>query len=494
MVTHGIVAAPHHLAAEAGAAVLWDGGNAVDAAVAAGAVLCVVCPHLSTIGGDVVALVWAAGADRPVGLAGTGRSGSLATIEAVRAAGHEAMPERGALPVTVPGTAEAWGRLVERFGSLGLAPLMAAAADAAGGYVVTEPLAASLMEHADRLLADPASAALFPPLKAGMVLRNPELAATLRDIGRNGFLGFYHGEVARAIVAALERRGGHLTAGDLAMHRSAWVEPVAVPYRGLTVYELPPPARGLCAVAALRRLERLAPAGLGPGVDLARALVRIRDETDGLADRFLGDPDFVDVPREPFWDPDRPAPGPAAAVPEGGAAFLSAADEHGNVVSLAHSVAGPLGSGVVAEGTGVLLNDRGMHFSLDPRHVNHLEPRRRTVHPLIPALAARDGHCWSAFGTMGSDGQAQLLAGLADLGLDPAAAVAASRLRVAPGGALGVEADYPDAGQVARSVPSGRLLPPRSAATGQAAALVVDGPGRWRAAADPRSNGSVMEV
>jgi gamma-glutamyltranspeptidase/glutathione hydrolase len=495
--THGIIAAPHHLAAEAGAAVLRSGGNAVDAVVAADAVLCVVYPHMTSAGGDLFALVWPPGAGGPVGLAGAGRSGERATIEAVRAAGHETMPEHGALTVTVPGTVEAWGRLVERFGSLGLAPLMAAAvAHARDGYVVTERLAEHLAAGADRLLREAETSRLLPPLKAGMVLRNPELAATLEDVGRRGFHGFYRGATAAAIVAALERRGGLLSAADLAAHRSTWVEPIAFAYRDTVVYEMPPPTQGLAAAGMLRRLERLE--RFAPGVELAAELVRARDAVYPLRDLWITDPDFADVPAEPFLDPEHAVAGRAAALPDGDTVYLCAADEHGTVVSLIQSVAGGFGSGVVAEGTGVLLQNRGKYFSLDPGHVNRLEPGKRTMHTLIPAMAARDGRCWAAFGTMGGDAQPQLQAqvylNLVERGLHPADAVAEPRVCVPPGGGLLVEADYADAGAVSRSVPGGRLVPARHWRLGHAAALVVDGPGRWRAGEDPRSDGAVVEV
>ena len=496
--THGVIATPHFLASEAGAAILRDGGNAVDAAVAAAAVLCVVYPQMTSVGGDLFALAWPPGASRPVGLAGAGRSGSLATIAAVRAAGHETMPEHGALTVTVPGSVEAWGRLIERFGTMGLAPLVeAAVAHARDGYVVTERLAEYLVEHADWLLRDEAAAELFPPLKADMALRNPELGDTLAEIGRSGFGGFYRGATARAIVAALERRGGLLTPDDLAGHRSAWVEPIAFPYRDLVVYEMPPPTQGLCAAGMLRRLERLE--RFEPGVEFAAQLVRARDEVYPLRDRWITDPDFADVPTEPFLDPDHVPAGAAPAIPEGDTIYLCAADEQGMVVSLIHSVAGSFGSGVVAEGTGVLLQNRGMYFRLDEGHANRLEPRKRTMHTLIPAMAARDGRCWAAFGTMGGDGQpqiqAQVFLNLVERRLDPAEAVAQPRVRVVNGGGgLLVEADYPEAGAVARSVAGGRLMPARNHQFGHAAALVVDGTGRWRAGSDPRSDGSVVEV
>jgi gamma-glutamyltranspeptidase/glutathione hydrolase len=495
--TRGILATPHHLATEAGAAILRAGGNAVDAAIAADAVLCVVYPQMTSVGGDLFALVWPAGADRPVGLAGAGRSGSLATIEEVRRQGHTTMPERGALTVTVPGTAEAWGRLLERYGTLGMEPLMAAAvAHARDGYPVTERLAAHLAGAADWLLREPEAARLVPPMKAGMLLRNPDLARTLEEIGRNGFQSFYRGATARAIVAALERRDGLLTLADLAAHRSEWVEPIAFPYRDLVIYELPPPTQGLCAAGMLRRFERLE--RFEPGVEFARALVRVRDAVYPLRDRWISDPDRVEVPWEPFLDADHVAAGEAAAIPDGDTVYLCAADEHGNVVSLIQSVAGGFGSGVVAEGTGVMLQNRGMYFSLDPAHANRLEPGKRTMHTLIPAMAARDGRCWAAFGTMGGDGQpqiqAQVLLNLVEHALDPADAVARPRLRVPSGGGLWVEADYPDAGEVARSIPGGQLLPALHWQLGHAAALVVDGPGRWRAGSDPRSDGAVSEL
>ena len=204
------------------------------------------------------------------------------------------------------------------------------------------------------------------------------------------------------------------------------------------------------------------------------------------------------VPAEPFLDPEVAGVGRGEAIPEGDTIYLCAADEEGNLVSLIQSVANSFGSGVIAEGTGILLQNRGVYFSLEPEHVNRLEPRKRTMHTLIPALAARTGEDrpWAAFGSMGADGQpqvqAQVFVNLADGGLDPAAAVAAPRVRVAPGGGeLWVEADYPGADELQRSDLPVKLLPPRSTSMGHAAALVVDGSGQWRAGADPRSDGSV---
>ncbi len=496
--TRGVIATPHHLASEAGAQVLRDGGNAVDAAVAADAVLCVVYPHMTSVGGDLMAIVWPGGADTPVGLIGAGRSGELATIDAVRSRGHQTMPERGVLTVTVPGTVEAWGRLIERYGSLGMAPVMEAAVTLArDGSIITERLSEFLKESAELLGRERAAHELYPPMEAGMLLRNPDLATVLNDIGRSGINGFYRGAVGAAIAEAIRRRDGFVTANDLATHRSQWVTPVAAEYRDLTVYELPPPTQGLTALAMLTRLNRLSRKDLRPGRDFVVAFKKVRDACYPLRDRYITDPDFAMVPLEPFLDPSHSAVGGGGEGRDGGdTVYLCAADEYGNVVSLIQSVAYGFGSGIVAEGTGMLLQNRGCYFKLDPAHVNRLEPRKLTMHTLIPAIAAREGRPSIAFGSMGGEGQPQLqtqvLINLVDHGLEPAEAVARPRVRVQAGGeTVSVEADYPGAADLARSGLRVQLMPPKHHTLGHAQAIVIDGPQSWRAGADPRADGSV---
>lgn len=480
----GVVATPHRMASEVGAQVLRDGGNAIDAAIAADAVLCVLYPHMTSIGGDLMAIVWPAGAGAPVGLVGAGRSGELASIEAVRERGFDDMPARGALPITVPGTVEAWGRLLERFGTFGLgAVLEPAEALARDGYVITAQLCEFLQAAAGWLGREPATYALFPPMEAGMLLRNPDLAAVLHDIGRSGINTFYRGEIATAIAAAVEKRDGFITRQDLATHRSQWVDPIAFPYRDLVVYELPPPTQGLAAAALLVRLAaRMGFSGA-------------RDTAYALRDRYITDPDFSPAPVDPFLDPEQVAAGPGEVRDGGDTVYLCAADEHGNVVSLIQSIAFDFGSGVVAEDTGILLQNRGAYFSLEPRHVNRLEPRKRTMHTLIPAMAAREGKPAIAFGCMGGDLQpqiqAQVLSNIVDGGLDPSEAVTRPRMAILRDGTTAVEADYPGAGEMARTRPDVMLMPARHHSFGHAHAIVVDGPGRWRAGADPRSDGSV---
>jgi len=486
--TRGVIATPHRIASEVGAQVLRDGGNAVDAVIAADAVLCVVYPHMTSVAGDLMAIVWAAGAAAPVGIIGAGRSGEHATIEAVRSRGHSEMPSRGVLTVTVPGTVEAWGRLLERFGTFGLgAVLEPAAALARDGYIITAQLSQFLMQAAGWLGRERAAYALYPPMEPGMLLRNPDLASVLHDTGRGGINSFYRGEIAAAIASAIEKRDGLVTHRDLATHRSDWVDPISFPYRDLIVYELPPPTQGLAAAAMLVRLEAGAP------------FQAAREASYALRDRYITDPDFSATPVAPFLDAAHVPAGKGAAREGGDTVYLCAADEHGNLVSLIQSVAFDFGSGVVAEGTGMLLQNRGAYFSLDPSHVNRLEPKKRTMHTLIPAMASRQGRPWAAFGSMGGDLQpqlqAQVLMNLVDHKLDPAEAVASPRKAILPDGVtLAVEADYPGAGELARADQKVVLMPPRHPSFGHAHAVVVDGPATWRGGADPRSDGSVEYV
>lgn len=494
--TKGVIATPHRLASEAGAQLLRDGGNAIDAAIAADAVLCVVYPHMTSVGGDLMAIVWPAGAESPLGLIGAGRSGELATIEAIRERGHDVMPMRGVLSVTVPGTVEAWGRLLERFGNVGMGAVMEAATALAGdGYLITDRLSEFLKSNAALLGQEAGTQELYPPMDGGMLLRNPDLASVLRDVGRNGVGGFYRGEVGAAIAAAIKKRDGLVTGQDLATHRSQWVEPVRVRYRDLTVFELPPPTQGLAAAGMLARFDRVAPAQLD-GVAFALELKRIRDDSYALRDLYITDPDFSPAPLEPFLELGYSIAQSAEGMEGGDTVYICAADEHGNLVSLIQSVSHDFGSGIVAEGTGMLLQNRGCYFSLDPGHVNRLEPKKRTMHTLIPGMAARDGRPWAAFGSMGGDGQPQLqvqvLVNLVDHGLDPAEAVARPRIRIrARSDIMSVEADHPYARELSRSALVTELVPPRHHTLGHAQAIVIDGPAAWRAGADPRSDGSV---
>jgi oxamate amidohydrolase len=332
-----------------------------------------------------------------------------------------------------------------------------------------------------------------------MLLRNADLAAVLRGIGRNGFNGFYRGDVATQIVAAIHKRGGFISPLDMATHHSDWVEVPAVPYRDVIAYELPPPTQGLTALAMLARLNRLRASQMSAGPEFVATFRSIRDACYALRDRYITDPNFTPAPLEAFLDPETVAVGDTSGPDAGDTVYLCAADEHGNLVSLIQSVAYDFGSGIVAEGTGILLQNRGCYFKLDPAHVNRLEPKKRTMHTLIPAMATRNGRPWAIFGTMGGDGQPQLqtqvLINLVDHGLDPQDAVSRPRFRVRAGGrTVGVEATYPSAAEMSRTMPDVELIPPRHHSLGHAHAIVIDGPGQWRAGADPRSDGAAITV
>jgi gamma-glutamyltranspeptidase/glutathione hydrolase len=390
---------------------------------------------------------------------------------------------------------------LERFGTVGMGRVLGPAATIArDGFVVGANLARQLHTDHDWLAQDPEARRVLPPLLADMKLRQPELATTLDLVGRSGFGGFYFGELGRTIADAVQKRGGFLTSADMAAHRGDWIEPLAMTYRDLTIYELPPPTQGLVAMAMLARLAGTPSAELSAGPALARRLARLRDVAYGLRSRYLSDPDFVAVPSEPFLDPDFAAAPPADVLPDGDTIYLCTADEEGNMVSLIQSIAFDFGSGIVVDGTGILLQNRGCYFSLDPNHVNRLEPRKRTMHTLIPAMAARDGKPFAAFGNMAGEGQPQIQVQVAmnlfDRGLDPAEAVAAPRVRVNPAGdTLWVEADNPGAAELNREQsPRVELVPPRDQRMGHAQALIVDGPSAWRAGADPRADGSVERV
>lgn len=489
----GAVSSPHRLASEIGAQVLREGGNAVDAAVATDAALCVIYPHMTSIGGDLFALVWPRGAPAPYGLAGAGRSGSGATIDAVRALGHERMPERGALTVTAPGTVEAWGRLVERFGRLGLEPLMApAAALAEGGWEVSLGVADAMKRSADWRRLLPQAWDLWPSLEPGMTLRNPDLGAVLRSIGRYGYSAFALGEVAEAIAGTVREGGGFLTPADVRT-RATWVTPVAFSYRDHRVWEMPPPTQGLAAAGLLRRFEGCPPEDL-LGEPYGAILRLARDTVYGLRDRYITDPDFADAPREPFLDPSVETARAGDPLADGDTIALTAVDDEGTLVSMIQSVSGSFGSGVVARGTGILLQNRGSYFSLDEAHVNRLEPHKRTMHTLIPAMAEGSDRR-IAFGTMGGDGQPQLqtqvLLQLTDGGLSAQEAVAAPRIRVADATTTWVEANHPHARAWLRSLPGAVPMAPADVAFGHATAIVATSDGAWDAGADPRSDGAV---
>lgn len=420
----GIVAAPHYLAAEAGLDLLKAGGNAIDAAIAASAMLQVVYPFVCGLGGDVFMLIYDARSAQLYGLNGSGRSPQAATIERYHDLGYTTMPTRGIHSVTVPGCASGWDAAALRFGRLGLAAALAPAISyAEEGFAVGPNLHDALTRASTHTEAHRSWHTHFLPDSAippvGAIQRYPTLAHTLRTLAQNGSQEFYRGTIAEQIADFFAQEGGLITRDDLAAHQSNWVTPLSVPFRDLTIYELPPNTQGIAALQMLGILNRRQ---LGEHA-LSPETLHIAVEAKKLAfadrARYLTDPAFMSVDpaaliapeyldeRAALIDPTRAQPSLAPGAFMGDTVYMCAADREGNVVSLIQSNYMGFGSGVVVDGTGIVLQNRGAYFSLDPNAANALAPRKRTLHTLIPSMALRDGRPAIVFGTMGGDGQGQ---------------------------------------------------------------------------------------
>lgn len=417
------MAAPHYLAAEAGLDLLKAGGNAVDAAIAANAVLQVVYPFVCGLGGDLFMLNYNAADGQLYGLNASGRAPRAATIERYLQLGYTNMPQTGIHTVTVPGCVSGWGAAARRFGRLGLKAALAPAIGYAGeGFALGPGLHRALTVMSQRPGIHRSWHSHFLPTGAvpavGTVIRFPTLARSLEMIAGNGPEVFYQGELAEKTVAFFSKEGGLISAEDLATHQSDWVSPLGVPFAGLDIYELPPNTQGVTALQMLGILDRVS-LGEHP---LSDRTVHVAVEAKKLAfadrDTYLTDSASMTVDPTQLINPnylaeraaliqERALPSVAHGGFMGDTVYMCAADRDGNVVSLIQSNYRGFGSGVVVDGTGIVLQNRGSYFSLDPAHANALAPRKRTLHTLIPSLALRDGRPAMVFGTMGGDGQPQ---------------------------------------------------------------------------------------
>jgi gamma-glutamyltranspeptidase / glutathione hydrolase len=421
----GMVCTSQPLAAVAGAQVLREGGNAVDAAVCAAAVLGVVEPYSTGIGGDCFLLLWNTAEQRLYGLNGSGRAPAAASIDALRERGMNEMPMLGILAVTVPGAVDAWCTAVERFGSRPLRRLLEPAiAYARDGFPVSEIIAEEWGYTIGLLQNDEAKRTFTIDGRAprlGESVGLPGMARSLDAIAAGGRDVFYRGELAEQIVACSERHGGWLARQDLESHRSTWVEPIATDYRGHRVCEIPPNGQGLAALIGLNILECFDVAADPLSADALHW--RIEAVKLAYADRrrYVADPEHARVPVAELLSKDY-AQGRAAllrrdkALKSAGAGgfvggsdtvYLTAADRDGNVVSLINSLFFAFGSGIVAGETGIALQNRGHGFSADPAHPNRLAPGKRPFHTIIPGMLLRDGKPLVSFGVMGGDMQAQ---------------------------------------------------------------------------------------
>ncbi len=453
--TRGMVACAHYLATQAGVQLLAQGGNAVDAAIAANTVMTVVYPSTCSAGGDVFMLIWEAKTQRLHALNGSGRAPRNMTPEYFAARHMNKIPLRGPLSINVPGAVDGWFEALKRFGSLPADTIFAPAiAFAEEGMPITPKLAGWLKDAAEGVLGPwSSSAEVFltdgKSPRANTILRQPYLAQTYKMLAKEGRDAFYRGPLGKTITEYVQSSGGVLSMEDLEHHHSDWVTPISTNYRGYDVYELPPNSQGIAALEMLNILEGYDVKSLGyQTAEYLHILLEAKKLAFADRDRYISDPTFVDIPVERLLSKDyaqqlrtrinlqRATPfAHLAPEEEGDTMYLCTADAQGNIVSLIQSLYHGFGSGVVGGNTGVLLQNRGAYFSLDPRHVNYLQLGKRTMHTLMPAMVLHNGRPLIALGSMGGDTQpqihVQLLSAMLDFGKNVQQAISAPRWRSA---------------------------------------------------------------
>ncbi len=462
MATNGMVTAPHYLASQAALAILHKGGNAIEAAIAAASTIAVVYPHMNSIGGDNFWLVYNAKTKEMKALNSSGRAGIQATTEFYREKGYEKIPSRGPLAAnTVPGAVAGWGEVYEYAkeelgGTLPWADLLAQSiAYAKDGFPATasqdywtdvnldetdqEFRALQRFEEFKRIFLKNGK-----PYTAGEIFRQEDLGETLSHIAQHGARSFYEGELMERIVQGLQEQGGILTQEDFSMHTSDWVDPILVDYRGYTAYNLPPNTQGMASLSILNILQNFDVASIKEGsAEYYHLLIEAIKYAFADRDAYLTDPTFSDIPLDELLSK---AHGEKIAEqikenlyanalkpldPKGDTVWFGVVDAEGNAVSCIQSIYHEFGSGIIPEGTGVILQNRGSFFSLDSSHVNALVPRKRTFHTLNPAMLLQDGRPVLVYGTMGGEGQPQTQAALVtrivDYGMSVQAAIEAPR-------------------------------------------------------------------
>jgi len=434
---NGMAATSHPLATQVALDILKKGGNAIDAAIAANAVLGVVEPTGCGIGGDIFAIIWSADKGKLYGLNGSGRSPRSLKLEYFKDNGYEFIPSHGPLPVSVPGCVDGWFEMHEMFGKLLMKDILQPAITyARDGFPVTEVIGYSLAKNLEILKDYPNIKEVYMPggkaPAKGEIFSNPLLANTLDRIVKGGRNEFYRGSIAREIDAFMKKQGGFLSFDDLSRHRSEWIEPVSTTYRGYEIWELPPNGQGIAALQILNILEGFDIESMGFG---SAEYIHTFTEAKKLAfeDRakYYADPRFSQVPvqsliskkyaaeRRKLINQENAAKIYDAGVPESGnTIYLTVADKFGNMVSLIQSNYRGLGSGMCPTGLGFIFQDRGEMFSLAPGHENVYAPGKRPFHTIIPAFITKNGKPFISFGVMGGDmqpqGHAQIVVNLVD--------------------------------------------------------------------------------
>lgn len=441
---HGMVATSHPLATQIGLDILKDGGNAVDAAIAANAALGLMEPTGNGIGGDLFAIVWDAKTQQLYGLNASGRSPKSLSLQWFSDNGYDSIPPHGPLPVSVPGAVDGWFELHDRFGSKSMRKILKPTIEyARNGFPVTELIAYYWNRSVPVLSKWPGFTEQFTidgkaPQK-GQIWKNPNLANTLETIARKGRDAFYKGDLARTMDEYMKANGGFLSYEDLASHTSTWVEPESVNYRGYDVWELPPNGQGIAALQILNILEGFDLKQYGFGsADYIHLFLEAKKLAFEDRAKFYADPDFNEIPvdwlisdeyadqRRALIDPDEAADsyphGDPAVLEEGDTIYMTVADKDGNMVSLIQSNYRGMGSGMAPTGLGFIFQDRGEMFSLEEGHFNSFEPGKRPFHTIIPAFITKDGKPWVSFGLMGGgmqpQGHAQIVVNLVDFDMN----------------------------------------------------------------------------
>jgi gamma-glutamyltranspeptidase/glutathione hydrolase len=449
---HGMACTSQPLATQVALDILKAGGNAIDAAIAANAVLGLVEPVSNGIGGDLFAIVWDAESKQLYGLNASGKSPQSLTIDFFRKNGYEKIPAYGPLSVSVPGCVDGWFELHERFGSMDMkGVLQPAVSYAREGFPVSEIIAYYWAGNARSLSKYPnVSEVYMPGGKApgkGEIFKNPYLANTLEKIGEGGRDVFYSGEIARTIDAFIKEQGGFLSYEDLAGHSSEWVEPLSTNYRGYDVWELPPNGQGIAALQILNVLEGYDIAAMGYGSsEYVHHFVEAKKLAFEDRARYYADPAFNKLPveeliskeyaakRRKLINPDRASRNlDAGEMEHGNTIYMTVADSFGNMISLIQSNFRGMGSGMCPPGLGFILQDRGELFTLEDGHYNVYEPGKRPFHTIIPAFITRDGLPYMSFGVMGGSmqpqGHAQIVVNMIDFGMNLQEAGDAPRIR-----------------------------------------------------------------
>jgi gamma-glutamyltranspeptidase/glutathione hydrolase len=517
---HGMVSTSQPLASQVGLEILKRGGNAVDAAIAMAAMLNVTEPMMTGVGGDMFALVYWAKTKELKGLNASGRAPRSLNLDYFAKKNIKEMPQFGMGSITVPGAFDGWVTLRDKYGTIKLADLMAPAISyAENGFPVMEKTAEDWDAEVEKLKRNPAAVSNYlvegRAPRAGEIFRQPNLARTLRTLADGGRDAFYKGPIAKAIADYMKENGGFITMEDLAATKAEWVEPISTNYHGYQVYEIPPNGQGITALIALNILE---------GFDLTKLRAQPAQyyhtliEATKLAfadrNRYIADPSFAKVPvaellskqyasqRRALIDPKKASDNPPAGEINVGSdtTYFTVVDKDGNAVSFINSLFDAFGSGIVAGDTGIVFQNRGSAFSLDPKHPNALAPGKRPFHTIIPAMVLKDGELFMSFGVMGGaiqpQGHVQFLVNVIDLQMGLQEAMDAPRYRFTSGRSVLMEEEL-GASVIEQLLSMGHVRgkPPgvlRSSMGGGQAILIDPVSKTLMGASDPRKDGMAL--